>query len=231
MPSITPDYFIHAANVLLLVAYCVRDILWLRLFAVAASLIAIPYYVLQPEMLWAPLVWSGLFAVINLLQSWRLMLERRPVKLTAEEEEVRRIVFPNIPPRKVLQILSIGSWIDVAAGERLITLGTLPEAVSLIIRGKARVTRDGEILGHLVKGEFVGSAAILSGIPAYVDAVVVEPVRAMRWNIQTLESYLAANPDIRAAMQRRLARDLSDKLELVTRASSQPPGDVLEKGS
>ena len=43
-----PDYFIHAANILLLIAYSVRDVLWLRLFAVAASLIAIPYYVLQP---------------------------------------------------------------------------------------------------------------------------------------------------------------------------------------
>jgi len=30
------------------VAYSVRDILWLRMFAVAASLIAIPYFVLQP---------------------------------------------------------------------------------------------------------------------------------------------------------------------------------------
>ena len=37
MNSFSPNYFIHAANVLLLVAYSVRDILWLRLFAVGAS--------------------------------------------------------------------------------------------------------------------------------------------------------------------------------------------------
>ena len=35
MTSFNPNYFIHAANVLLLVAYSVRDILWLRLLAVA----------------------------------------------------------------------------------------------------------------------------------------------------------------------------------------------------
>ena len=40
MSFLSPDYFIHAANVLLLIAYSVRDVLWLRLFAVAASLIA-----------------------------------------------------------------------------------------------------------------------------------------------------------------------------------------------
>src|SRR5688572_11485323 len=52
--SFNPNYFIHAANILLLVAYSVRDILWLRVFAVASSVIALPYFVLQPTPQWAP---------------------------------------------------------------------------------------------------------------------------------------------------------------------------------
>ena len=36
------DYLVHFSNVLLLVAYSVRDILWLRWFAVAAALTNIP---------------------------------------------------------------------------------------------------------------------------------------------------------------------------------------------
>ena len=120
MDSVNPNYFIHAANVLLLVAYSVRDILWLRLFAVAASLIAIPYFLLQPATLWAPLSWSMVFAAINLLQSWRLVIERRPVKLAPEEEAIRRLVFRDLPPRKVLQVLSIGSWTTAEIGERLL---------------------------------------------------------------------------------------------------------------
>src|SRR3954468_7283527 len=98
MNSFSPNYFIHAANLLLLVAYSVRDILWLRLFAVGASLVSIPYFVLQPTILWAPLGWTIGFAGINLWQSWRLYIERRPVKLTAEEEEVRRLVFHDLAP-------------------------------------------------------------------------------------------------------------------------------------
>jgi hypothetical protein len=181
MGFFTPDYFIHAANILLLIAYSVRDVLWLRLFAVAASLIAIPYYVLQPSMLWAPLTWSVVFAAINLFQSWLLFIERRPVKLTAEEEEVRRLAFQDLPPRKVLQVLSIGSWITAEVGERLIERGKVPGSVSLIIRGKVRVTKDGRVLGDLIPGDIVGSALILNGIPSNVDAVTVEAVRAMRW--------------------------------------------------
>ncbi|MFL6546838.1 MAG: cyclic nucleotide-binding domain-containing protein [Candidatus Udaeobacter sp.] len=222
MNSFNPNYFIHAANVLLVVAYSVRDILWLRLFAVAASLISIPYFVLQPTMLWAPLSWSVVFAAINSLQSWRLFIERRPVKLTPEEEDIRRLVFRDLPPRKVLQVLSIGSWITLEVGERLIESGKRPETVSLIVRGKVRVTRDGRVLGELIAGDVVGSALILSGIPAEVDAVVVEPGRAMRWQFGALERYLAANPETRTIMLQHAARDLAEKVERVTGADRNP---------
>ena len=217
MSFFTPDYFIHAANVLLLIAYSVRDVLWLRLFAVAASLIAIPFYLLQPAVLWAPLAWSGVFAAINLFQSWLLILERRPVKLTAEEKEICRLAFYDLPPRKVLQVLSIGSWITVNRGERLIENGKLPDHILLILHGKVLITKDGRKLGALQAGDLVGSALILSGIAANVDAVVDEPVRAMRWRIEILKKYLSANPETRTIMQRHLAHDLAGKIgRLVT---------------
>src|SRR5438552_4863975 len=218
MNSFNPNYFIHAANVLLVVAYSVRDILWLRLFAVGASLISIPYFVLQPTKLWAPLSWSVVFAAINLVQSWRLFIERRPVKLTPEEEDIRRLVFRDLPPRKVLQVLSIGSWTTLEVGERLIESGKLPETVSLIVRGKVRVTRDGRVLGELIAGDVVGSALIFRSIPAQVDAVVLEPGRAMRWQSATLERYLAANPETRTIMLQHVAHDLAEKVEHATRA-------------
>jgi Popeye protein conserved region len=222
MSFFTPDYFIHAANVLLLIAYSVRDVLWLRLFAVAASLIAIPFYMLQPTVLWAPLAWSVVFAGINLFQSWLLFIERRPVKLTAEEEEIRRLAFQGLPPRKVLQVLSIGSWMTAEVGERLIERGTLPDTVSLIIRGKVRVTKEGRMLGDLIPGDLVGSALILSGIPSNVDAVTVEPLRAMRWQMETLKKYLSANPETRTVMQRHLAHDLAGKIGRLVTDSPTP---------
>ena len=213
MNSFSPNYFIHAANVLLVVAYSVRDILWLRLFAVGASLLSIPYFVLQPTTLWAPLSWSVVFAAINSLQSWRLFIERRPVKLTPEEENIRRLVFEDLPPRKVLQVLSLGSWVTAETGERLIESGKLPDTILLIVGGKVRVTRDGRVLGELIAGDIVGSALIFSGVPSDVDAVTVERVRAMRWQVGTLQRYLAANPETRAVMQRHLTRDLARKVE------------------
>lgn len=212
MNSFNPTYFLHAANVLLLVAYSVRDILWLRLFAVTAALISIPYFVLQPQPLWEPIGWSAVFAAINLFQSGRLFLERRPVKLTPEEEEVRRIAFENLPARKVLQVLSLGSWITAETGERMLERGKYPKTISLIVRGTVRVTRNEAVLGDLVAGHLVGSALLLTGAPAAVDAVAIEGVRAVSWEVKTLEPYLNANPEVRIVVQRHLVRDLAGKL-------------------
>jgi CRP-like cAMP-binding protein len=206
------NLFIHAANVLLLLAYSVKDILWLRLFAIASALVAIPYFVFQPTPQWAPIAWSVLFAGINSFQSWRLYLERRPVKLTAEEEEVRRLAFPDLPPRKVLELLSIGSWSTAEPGERMIESGKRADAMSLIVRGKVEVTKEGTVLSELQAGDFVGSALLLSGTVSDVDAVAVEPVRNVKWIARTLERYLDANPDTRTALQRHLSRDLAGKV-------------------
>ncbi|HEY6970686.1 MAG TPA: cyclic nucleotide-binding domain-containing protein, partial [Candidatus Angelobacter sp.] len=213
MSSFNPNYFIHGANILLFVAYSVHDILWLRLLAVASALMAMPYFILQPTPLWTPLAWSAVFAAINMFQSWRLFLERRPIKLTPEEEEVRVLAFRHLPPRKVLQVLSVGSWTTISAGEHLIECGKRAEAVSLIVRGKVRVTAHERVLGELVPGNLVGSALLLSGVAADVDAVATEPVRAVRWEGGTLDRYLNANPETRIIMQQHLARDLAGKLE------------------
>jgi len=212
-----PSYFLHAANILLLVAYSVRDILWLRLFAVGSSLIAMPYFIHQPKPLWEAIIWSSIFAAINSFQSWRLFLERRPVKLTPEEEEVRRLVFGNLPPRKVLQILGIGTWSTVEAGEPMLERGKTVEAISLIVRGKVRITRDDRALGELAAGDIVGSALLLSGATADIDAVAVEPVRTMRWEVGPLNRYLAANPDTRIILQEHIARDLAGKVLTITK--------------
>jgi CRP-like cAMP-binding protein len=220
MNSFSPDYFIHVANILLLIAYSVRDILWLRLFAVAAAIVSIPFYFLQPAVLWAPLWWTVAFAGINSFQSLLLILERRPVKLTAEEEEVRRLAFRDVPPRKLLKVLSIGAWTTEQSGARLIESGKVPDDLALIVRGKVRVSSGGSDIGALGPGDLVGSALILGGVPPEFDATVEEPVHAVRWNIGTLQKYLDANPDMRIMMQRHLARELSGKLGRVIHAAT-----------
>ena len=206
------DYFIHAANILLLLAYSVRDILWLRLLAVASSF--------GGDALLPPAADAALGRVrmerglhrINIFQAWRLVVERRPVKLTADEEEVRALVFRDLPSKKVLQVISVGAWVSAPAGERLIDSGKPIESISLVVRGKVHLSQEGRLLGELGPGAIVGSALLLSGARSEVDAVTAEAARTIRWDAATLDRYLDANPETRSLFQRHLARDLAGKV-------------------
>ena len=70
---------------------------------------------------------------------------------------------------------------------------------------------------------------MLSGAPAEVDAVTVEPVRALRWELATLRQYLEADSETRMVFQRNLTRDLAGKLrrlgEDYLRQPPSPGGD------
>jgi CRP-like cAMP-binding protein len=104
----------------------------------------------------------------------------------------------------------------------MIESGTVPDAVSAIVSGKVRITTQGDVVGVMGAGQLVGSALILSGLQSEVDAVVEDPVRAIRWQVGTLERYLNANPDTRTVMQRHLARDLAMKLTHLASVSVVP---------
>ena len=80
------------------------------------------------------------------------------------------------------------------------------------MRGRVRVSTDEGVLGDLVAGNVAGSLLLLSGAPANVDAVAIEPVRGLSWEVETLERYLSANPEVRIVLQRHMARDLAGKL-------------------
>jgi CRP-like cAMP-binding protein len=133
--------------------------------------------------------------------------------LTDEEEEVRALVFAGLATGDVLRVLSIGSWATAESGQRLIQRDKPVESISLIVRGRVRVTKDKQVLGELGAGQIVGSALLLSGATAEVDAVAVEPSRTVQWNVGTLERYLNAHPETRNVLQRHLARDLAGKLQ------------------
>src|SRR5499426_875034 len=122
--SIHPaDYLVHFSNVLLLVSYSVRDILWLRWFAVAAALTNIPYFLVQETVLWPPVLWASVFTAINLYQIARIYMERRPVVLSADQQALYDLAFHSLRPRDFLSLALVGEWCDAEVGQRLHTTG------------------------------------------------------------------------------------------------------------
>ncbi|HEU4342225.1 MAG TPA: cyclic nucleotide-binding domain-containing protein [Candidatus Binatia bacterium] len=214
------DYLVHFSNILLLVAYSVRDILWLRWFAVAAALTNIPYFLLQGTVLWPPVLWALVFTAINLYQIARLYLERRPVVLSRDEQTLYELGFRSLRPREFVSLSLVGEWKNAEAGERVVTEGEPVSCLCISITGSADVRKQGQRIGALRPGNIIGTALALTGDPSPVEVTFIEPARYMRWSLPSLRRFMDKRPDLRVTLQGLVNRDLAGKLDTVL--SSRP---------
>jgi CRP-like cAMP-binding protein len=206
------DYLVHFSNVLLLVSYSVRDILWLRWFAVAAALTNMPYFLLQHTVLWPPVLWALVFTAINLYQISRIYLERRPVVLSDDEQRLYDLGFQSLRPREFVSLMLVGEWKSASAGERILIEGEPVSRLCVAITGRAEVRKQGQRIGTLEPGHLIGTALALMGAASPVEATFTEPSRYMSWPLSSLRTFVDKRPDLRVTLQGLVSRDLATKL-------------------
>lgn len=207
------DYLVHFSNVLMLVSYSVRDILWLRWFAVAAALTNIPYFLWQPNKLWPPVIWALVFTTINLYQLLRIYLERRPVVLSEDKQQLYHMGFGSLRPREFVSLLLAGEWKRAAAGEAVLTQGKPVSSICIAISGTLRVLKDGKDLMALKPGFLIGTALALTGQPSPIAASFTEPAHYFCWPLGNIRAFLDKRPDLRLTLQSLVNRDLALKIE------------------
>ena len=207
------EYFIHIANVLYLFSYSMRDILWLRILTIAAACFMIPYFYFQPEPLYPPILWNLIFMILNLFWIVRLLLERRPVKLSDDELQLCQIAFRTLTPREIKKILKLSSWENADPGECFVSKDEPLERLILIYSGTADVNVDGNKVGELQAGQFIGELGYFTDEVAAADVVATEATRYVSWPKDRLKSYLDKNSDLRAAFQIILGSVLAKRLK------------------
>jgi len=206
------DYLVHFSNILMLVAYSVRDILWLRWFAVAAALTNIPYFLLQPTTLWPPVVWAGVFTTINLCQIARIYMERRPVALSEDERALYDLAFRALRPREFVSLALIGEWKSAAVGDKILVEGQPVSWLCIATSGAVRVRHEGRDVGTIEPGHLIGTALALTGDPSPVDGAFATPARYMSWPLADLRRFLDRRPELRITLQHLVSRDLAGKV-------------------
>ena len=207
------DYLVHFSNILLLVSYSVRDILWLRWFAVAAALTNMPYFLLQPTVLWPPILWALVFTAINLYQISRIYLERRPVVLSADEQKLYDLGFRSLRPREFVSLVLVGEWKSAAPGHKILSEGQPVMRLCIAIAGSAEVHKLGKRVGVLEPGQMIGTSLALTGALSPVDATFTEAARYISWPVESLRTFADKRPDLRVTLQALVSRDLARKVE------------------
>ena len=207
------EFLIHIANVLYMLSYLMRDILWLRVLTVLAASCLIPYFYFRPEPLMAPIYWNLLFTSMNIYAIWRLLLERRPVQLTEEEQRLRQLVFRSLAPRDMLKLLKQGRWENHGLRECCVECEKTCDELAVIYSGKVSVEVDGQPVTQLREGQFIGGTGFFIEEPSSASVVALEPTRSMWWPKPKLKEFLKDNPDIHAAFQMILGMDLTSRLQ------------------
>ena len=98
------DGWVNVSNIVFLVAFSTRDVLALRILAFVGEGLILPYYYLQTETLWPPILWSLAFMAVNAVRIVATVLERRPVILSEKEEQLYRIAFSSVDKREFLKL-------------------------------------------------------------------------------------------------------------------------------
>ena len=85
----------NLSYILLIVSMSMRDIFWLRIIAIFSGLTGIAY-----DVVWLSdpvgAFWESAFTLVNVVQWMWLVRERQGGLLSAEEELLRKLLFPTL---------------------------------------------------------------------------------------------------------------------------------------
>lgn len=205
--------WLSAANVLYLVSYAVRDILWLRVLTVVAAALLIPYYAMQVVPLNAAIEWNVVFIAINVYWIVRLIIERRPVHLAADEERLRKLSFPSLTAREARDLYAKGTWDDIAPNTSVLVHDRDSSRFSVILRGDSDVIYHGATISKLGEGQFVGVLDLQADGLSDLDVVTRTAMRVMCWPQDALRAFMAKRPDVALSLERSIGFELQRILD------------------
>lgn len=202
-----------SANLLYFFAYFVQEMLWLRVLSIAAAALTLPYFLLQPEVLYSAVFWQLCFLGINLINLGRLLFERRPIALSAEHQHLKNLVFGTFSFRDTQRLLQAARWHDATDGALVIAQGTNPEALFLLYSGVVQVEQDQRLLLRRSAGTFMGEVHYLTQQPASATVTCEGACRYLSWQPADLQRLFAGRPALRQSFESLLAMDVARKLQ------------------
>jgi CRP-like cAMP-binding protein len=134
------------------------------------------------------------------------------VRLRPDELRLYQLAFRRLTEREFAELLAVGDWREVPAGERLVHCGEALDQLIVLASGRVRVEAHGKTLADLRAGSLVGEMSYVTGQAPNADVVAIEPTRTLSWRDEVLRRVLGTNAKLRAAMQQVIGEDLVAKL-------------------
>ena len=126
-------------------------------------------------------------------------------------------LFNGLPDEQLRAIAGSAQEVEFAAGRVIARQGEVGTGFFVVVDGRVRVVRDGELLAELGPGEFFGELSILDGQPRIAQVVADEPTRCLALASWDFERILLEHP----ALTLGVLRGLAGRLRAVTEQHRQ----------
>ena len=203
----------HLAFGLIGFSFLVKDIFWLRIVSIAASLFSVFYnYLIPLEPMWLAINWNFIFIGVNLYHIAVILYEKREVKMDDKNQELYDTLFSEMTPVEYLKISRAATWETLKPGQRVITQGMPVPDLYLIYNGTVDVLVDNDNVAQLKDGEFVGEMSFLTEKVATATCKVKHESQCLVWKQREFKELLKRNPSLYFTIQSVLSAQVSDKL-------------------
>lgn len=204
----------NLAFILVACSFMVKDILWLRLISVSASLCSIVYnYNVASLPLWVPIGWNSFFISLNLYHVIKIIHGNRSIHLTDKESELYRLMFSSLNLIEFSKLIRTGEWKNAEVGEILVQEKQLMTDLFLIFNGAVEIFVGDKKVNELKDGQFIGEMSFLSNEAASASVKVLHPTEYIKWNQKNLKELMKRNPSIIYSLQAAMGTQLSQALK------------------
>ena len=199
----------HLAFGLIAFSFLVKDILWLRVVSILASLFSVLYnYIIPVEPMWLAINWNIVFVLVNLYHIAVIIYEKRPIKMAPKDKELYETLFKDLSPVEYLKISKVARWEKYKSGEKIIVQGTPVLDLILIYNGSVDVVVGKKKVAELKDGQFVGEMSFLTEKLATATCIVKHDTECLVWKQPEFKDLLKRNPSLYYTIQGLLSNQL-----------------------
>ena len=136
---------------------------------------------------------------------------------------LRRVtVFSTCTPDQLRRLAEAATATDHAPGDLLAEQGVIGHRFHLLLEGAAEAERDGEVVGAVRAGEFVGEIGLLGGGPATATVRCTETTRCLTLRRERFWEVLEAEPAIALRILEIVCRRIVGEGHAATQTQNLP---------
>ena len=131
----------------------------------------------------------------------------------AKVELLKRVpLFSRLDKKALQAVAQIADEIDLPAGKEMATQGDRGREFFVLLEGEADVTKDGQRINTMQKGDFFGEIALVTKMPRTATVTATSNVDVLVITEHDFDALLKRSPEIGRAVAEALAERVAPEL-------------------